>query len=92
MISTGINNVVAPEVAEDRIIEARFESGDLRVRSRGSEIVKVDVYRPSGELAASAPASANDITVATAHIAGHIFIVECTLADGTRAALKLIRK
>ncbi len=92
MISTGINNVVAPEVAEDRIIEARFEAGDLRVRSRGSEIAKVDVYRPSGELAASAPASANDITVATAHIAGHIFIVECTLADGTRAALKLLRK
>lgn len=92
MISTGINNVIAPETAEGRLVEARFEASDLRLRSRGSEIVKVDVYRPSGELTVSASAAGNDVTVATGHIAGRIFIVECSLADGTRAAMKLLRK
>lgn len=92
MISTGINNVIAPEATDTRSVEGFFSGNDLRLRSRGREIVRTDVFLPSGSLVISDTTAGNEVVISTGHVGGRIFIVECTLNDGSVAAVKLLRK
>lgn len=92
MISTGVESIISPEVGAESILEGRFVGTDLQLRSRGSEIAKVDVYLPTGALVISETPQAMEATISTSHISGKIFIIECALADGSRASLKLLRK
>lgn len=91
MVTTGSDSAILPDGASGVAVEGRFVGNELQLRSRGSDIVLVQVYRPSGALVATASPSATDASIDTSATSGSIFIVECTLADGSRAALKLMR-
>ncbi|MDE6277016.1 MAG: leucine-rich repeat domain-containing protein, partial [Muribaculaceae bacterium] len=92
MISTGINTIENPSGADGAGIEGRFHGSELQLRSRGTDIEKVDLYQTSGALALSATPRSTEANIATEGVQGHIFVVECTLSNGSRAALKLVRR
>lgn len=92
MVSTDLNDVTAPEGITAPKLEGRFVGTDLCLRSRGAEISRVDVYLTSGSLVISEMPGQNEVSIPTSHIGASIFIVECTLSDGSRAALKMLRK
>ncbi|MDE6311691.1 MAG: leucine-rich repeat domain-containing protein [Muribaculaceae bacterium] len=91
MIVTGMDGVLAPTGDEETRVEGRFHGRELQLRSAGAEIMKVDVYNPSGALVVSATPRATEANISTEHAEGRIFIVQCTLSDGVRAAMKLVR-
>ncbi len=91
MIVTGIDGIQTPSGDEASGVEGRFHGRELQLRSRGAEILKADIYNPSGTLIVSATPRAMEANISTEHVEGRIFIVQCTLSDGVHAAMKLVR-
>lgn len=90
LVTTGINDVVSPADSGSSL-EGRFAGTELQLRSLGREIERVDLYRADGTLVLTETPGSATVSIPTESIGGRIFIVECALSDGSRAALKLLR-
>ena len=71
---------------------AHFDGSDIVIRSAHSPIAEAVLYDTAGTLLTRIAAGTTTVTIETSQWTNRIYIVGVTLADGTRATSKLIRK
>lgn len=72
-------------------VKGRFEGTDLHIVAVGAQLKHVELYDVSGALLTAVDACENEIVVSTAAYTTRVYVVNVLLADGNRAAVKLIR-
>ncbi|MGM9846236.1 MAG: leucine-rich repeat domain-containing protein [Muribaculaceae bacterium] len=73
-------------------LKARFVGTDLEVSIDGLEIAWIALYNEAGLLLTAVEPDADIVTIATAQMQAHVFIVSARLADGRDASLKIARR
>lgn len=90
---SGVDSPIADTVRPS--ITCRFDGYLLKIRSTGAGITDVRIYDTAGRLLmrgnASPAQAVEEVTIDASGLTGNMFIIDATLADGTRGALKIIR-
>ncbi len=81
---------IASETA-DISVKGRFEGTDLHVVASGVLMSRVELYDVSGALLTAVDTSENEIVIPTADYSTRVYVVNVLLANGNRAAVKLMR-
>lgn len=72
-------------------VKGRFEGTDLHVVAAGVRMNRVELYDVSGALLAAVDTSESEIVVPTADYSTRVYVVNVLLANGNRAAVKIMR-
>lgn len=75
----------------DKTVRAAFAGTLLIVESSVCDISSVEVYDVSGRTLFSVAADSGRVGIDTSHSDASVYIVACTLADGTRGTVKIVR-
>lgn len=89
---TGIENVENSATGSASTVHGKFAGMDLLLESVGSNIAAVSLYNVAGRHLLAAKADSQRAVIDTQAFDAQIFIVQVTLADGTKAVLKMARK
>lgn len=81
---------IASETA-DVSVKGRFEGTDLHIVAAGVLINRVELYDVSGALLTAVDTSENEIVIPTADYSTRVYVVNVLLANGNRAAVKIMR-
>ena len=74
----------------DKTVRAAFAGTLLIVDSTGCDLSSVEVYDVSGRTLFSVVADSTRVGIDTSHSDASVYIVACTLADGTRGTVKIV--
>lgn len=72
-------------------VKGRFEGMDLHVVATGVPMKRVELYDVSGALLTAVDTSENEIVIPTAAYTTRVYVANVILANGSRAAVKLMR-
>ena len=72
-------------------ITAKFVGNTLHVESSGVQLAKVSIFDINGRMLLVGDVDGESIDIDTSHIAGAVFVVGVTTADGDSKAFKLAR-
>ncbi len=89
--TSGADDIIDDVTGENRHANVDFTVGDgyLKVQSHGADIARITIYDLNGRNRYAADADTTSLIVNTAQWRGSVLIVDVTLADATRATIKL---
>jgi len=87
-----LSSIIAIDTDAESSVEARFEGSELDIRSRHEAMSDILLYDASGIMLTHLTPASETAKIETSQWGTRIYIVCVTLADGTHATAKLIRK
>ncbi|MCM1067765.1 MAG: leucine-rich repeat domain-containing protein [Muribaculaceae bacterium] len=78
-------------VVSETSLQGRFVGKELQIKATGSDISAVEVYNPAGLLLVAVRGDGEQLSIDTSHFDNNLYIIRCTLTEGTAATLKLAR-
>lgn len=84
---SGVENPVSPEVG----LRGAFDGDNLILEATGTEITRVEIFNEAGTCFLDRNTGASILSVPVGNMAVRLFLVRCTLSDGSVATLKLTR-